>query len=587
MKPWPEYLTQDAVLRLLCKWRARLARKRAPLQRLWMVVDGLDDPTGKNPAAHIIADLANDVTVVENGIGVFLPPRRKWVRPGGKERKRLGEDKVLETSIFRTAKRDLEKEFCDGEQPIWIDNLKQLQRNVDSLRNSPVVKFHEPTIHLIPKGTGNARRCLASFDIVPERVLLSQAALYLRDVFDPLLSADCFSFRRDGAFSYRSALDDLIRYRMAHSGKRLYVAECDIQSFFDVIDQRIVLEAYDRCVGRLSESERPPEQLRNILVGYLSAFTSRGNLAASTDPKIIEYRHLVKPLEETDVYDFYPGEARNGLRLGIPQGGALSPLIANLVLDAADQAVRDVDDPELLYIRFCDDIIIVHPDKDKCRAALERYMGALKALRLPAHPVREDVVFGRDYYEEKSKGPFPWCEIDAGTNKGIPWVAFLGVHIHYDGQVRVRKDSLDRHGKKLRGELKRYKEAVGKNGVNLKDTSTAAKESLLRSFEARIVAMGTGYSTMRLTDIGKQCWMAAFPFLTADGPARGQMRHLDCVRGHQVAALRKQLGLAPGRRETGPKGFYGRPYSYFGALMDVERHHSFPSANDSWIYSNM
>jgi hypothetical protein len=157
-----------------------------------------------------------------------------------------------------------------------------------------------------------------------------------------------------------------------------------------------------------------------------------------------------------------------------------------------------------------------------------------------------------------------------------PWVSFLGVHVRYDGVVRVRKDSLAKHENKLMREAKRVKKAVGVGGVNLKTTTEESKEDVLRSFESHIVAMGTGYSTMRNPIRGNRCWISAFPELTPDGPAAGQMHHLDSVRGHQVSSLKKYLGFKPGKISSRGKGYFGRPYSYYGALIDVERHKSYP-----------
>ena len=560
-KKWTDYLTRNDCLRVLCKWRADCARKRAPLHWLWIAAKGMVAP----------------VVACPDNVSSCLPPRRRWLRLGSAVRLRLGEDRLVEETVFRTAMRDLSQPDDLQETPAWINRFKQLLHEVDSLCNASRVNFKAPTLHLVQKSKGSSRRCLASFDNIQDRLLLSRAAMYLRDVFDPLLSDDCFAFRRDSKFNYRSAIEDLVRYRMKHEGKKIYVAECDIQSFFDVVNQQTVIDAYDSFVCRLENVDRPPEQLKKILIGYLEAYTSRGNLMTSNDPKVVAFRHLVKPLEDTGVFKFYRNKkARELVRLGIPQGGALSPLLANIVLDVADRAVREDADPELFYARFCDDVIFMHPNRAKCKAAIERYMCALKKLKLPIHPLTSRVIFDAKYYDSKSKGPFAWCKPDAHIKTHVPWVSFLGVHVRYDGIVRVRKDSLDRHEENLRRETKRVKLAVGVDGANLKDTSEEGKESLLRRFEARIVAMGSGYSTMRRPDIGNRCWMSAFPSLSPDGPAAGQMHHLDSVRGHQIAALRKQLGLKAGRRSSGQKGFYGRPYSYYGALLDVERHKSFP-----------
>ena len=558
MKQWEAYITEKALLKRLCRWRASIARKRDPEIRLSALVRWGQCPLSER----------------DEFIQKLLPPRRQWIRLGFRERKEAGEARVLEKTIFRSAIHILNNEISKGHE--WIENFRRLVSEVDKIRAAETVTFHSPTIHLVPKGDGRSCRCLASFDYPAERLLLSQAATYLRDVFDPIMEDCSYAFRKDCAYSYKSAIDELIRYRRKHMGEQLYVAECDIQSFFDVIDHRIIEIAYDGFVQQLPEMERPDPELKKILKGYLHCFTSRGNLHASKDERIVSRRHLVKSLEETTVGRFYPGQNLSDVKLGIPQGGALSPLIANLVLHSADRAIGPESDDQLLYLRFCDDVIIVHTDRDKCKKALERYMNALEMLKLPIHPLRRRVCYGQDYYNLKSKGPFVWAEPNGKQKSAIPWVSFLGVHVRYDGAVRIRQSSLKKHEDRLKIELRRYKDAVGKECCNLKDSSEKAREHLLRAFEARIVAMGVGYSTMRHPDIGVHCWAAAFPAMTGDGPAARQLRKLDSARGHIVSAFKKKLGFKPGPLPSGRKGYYGRPYSYYGILTDTERHASYP-----------
>lgn len=537
-----------------------MAAKRHPIQKLsdrLLVQDG-----AKN-------------TQSEDLIRKCLPARRKWVRLGSPERQRIGESRIVETTIYRSALRVLNDP--NGERAEWTLNWASLLRDVETLRSAEQVVFHPPTLHLKPKGKGvKWRRCLASFDYPADKLLLSRAATYLRDVFDPLMDDGSYAFRKDASYSYKTAIDDLVRYRRQHTDEKLYVAECDIQSFFDVINHQVVLEAYDGFVQQLEDANRPDPQLRKIVEGYLYCFTSRGNLAASEDPKVVPFRHLVKPLEDTGVHRFYPGRDLTDVPLGIPQGGSLSPLIANIVLHSADRAVRSLDDPDLLYMRFCDDIIIVHTNRKKCTEAITHYMQALEMLKLPAHPLKKRFTYGPDYFEMKSKGPFIWANPSERLKSAVPWVAFLGVHVRYDGAVRVRPASIEKHEDKLRNELRRYKNAVGSTGMNLKDSSVESRMSLLRAFEARIVAMGTGYSTMRSPKIGCRCWASAFPAVTADDPAVLQLRHLDRVRGHIVSAMKKTLGFKPGALPSGRTAYYGRPYSYYGILVNVERHNSYP-----------
>ena len=555
---WEDFISEKQLLRQLCRWRARLAQKRHPVQRLMALTkDGY----------------CESILPRNKSIQSLLPSRRQWIRIGYHNRQSIPESKLLETTIFRSALKTMK---ARGEPPEWLKLFQVLATKIKQCATLDTITLTPPTLHLIPKGNGEAFRCLASFDAPFERLLLSQAAKYLRNIFDPLMSNCSFAFRKENTRNYKMAIEKLIEYRKVHEDNVLYVAECDIQSFFDVINHDIVGQAYDAFVQQLDEAKRPEPILRKILTAYLDCFTSRGNLNASTDEKIKCLRNRVKSLETTGVGECYPSQDLAEIPLGIPQGGALSPLIANIVLDSADRAVCSTNDPELLYLRFCDDIIIVHPNKQKCKAALDRYVEALTMMKLPIHPLEKRVTHGAEYFKKKSKGPFVWA--NPGTRKtAIPWVAFLGVHVRYDGVVRVRKESIEKHKQTLAKELRRYKDAVGKNGEKLRDGSEMARKVLFHSFEAHLVSIGVGYSSIQSPNIGQNCWVAAFPSVTRDPPGLRQFKSLDQTRGALVSSLRKMLGFKPGEPlPSNSRGFYGRPYSYYGTLLDIERRTSYP-----------
>jgi hypothetical protein len=69
--------------------------------------------------------------------------------------------------------------------------------------------------------------------------------------------------------------------------------------------------------------------------------------------------------------------------IGVPQGGALSCLIANAVLHEADKVVARLQEEaksELLYLRYCDDMILISPDRKVCTAAFAAYRNVLETL---------------------------------------------------------------------------------------------------------------------------------------------------------------------------------------------------------------
>jgi len=100
---------------------------------------------------------------------------------------------------------------------------------------------------------------------------------------------------------------------------------------------------------------------------------------------------------------------------GLPQGGTLSTLFANLVLSQGDYAVESVPAaPPVFYARFCDDIIIAHPDRDICQQAFHRYIDSIHQLGLATHPPQDIKACNTDYWtitrpraRIRSCGPIP------------------------------------------------------------------------------------------------------------------------------------------------------------------------------------
>jgi hypothetical protein len=188
-------------------------------------------------------------------------------------------------------------------------------------------------------------------------LILAQTARYVRDRFDELLSPNSYAFRRSGEISHVTAIRKLRDYRLRYPNKKLYVAECDIQKFFDVINHEEVLAAFDSFAQRLDTPIDP--RAREVLIAFLESYSSFRMVAESfPDPEdrkkigFLQSRELALQLKR-----FYSTNDFASLPLGIPQGGALSPILVNLVMDCADHAVTDGAPEDLFYARFCDDMI--------------------------------------------------------------------------------------------------------------------------------------------------------------------------------------------------------------------------------------
>src|SRR5205085_613777 len=114
-------------------------------------------------------------------------------------------------------------------------------------------------------------------------------------------------------------------------------------------------------------------------------------------------------LEKPDGYFPWPTEALaryqsdpKSRNIGVPQGGAVSCVISNLVLDLADKRIAAVKEQlggDATYLRFCDDMILLSSSKSACRTAFETYLRTLEDLKLPYHPPHKVTFYDSEFWD--------------------------------------------------------------------------------------------------------------------------------------------------------------------------------------------
>lgn len=523
---------------------------------------------------------ASPLVAVPRASEPYLPPRRQWSRPPEAQRISLSSEALAKRSIMRVV-CGRQRAGSLAQEP-WGVRLHEFTSDLQRRMLTGNFALHPPQPMLIRKTKGrlktqaeaqrrNAYRALATYRDLGDRILLSQTTRYLRDRFDPLLSDSCFSFRAKRGVSHSTAVEALLEYRRLHQGKRIYLAECDIVKFFDVLHHDVVREAFARFRDKSESKEesRIDPRAEAVLLAYLDSYTFRGTVLGSADPEIKRKREEIDCVDPKFLSRYYADPEQEPL--GIPQGGALSPLIANLVMDEVDRSVLSIGDPDLFYARFCDDMIILHPDRKKCKAALDRYLEALESLRLPVHPVATKTRYGREFFESKSKGPILWARSSL-QGRATPWVSFVGYQVRFDGQIRLREETIRKHQDKLRKEGGRIRQLLSAKGkCSFRSGSFSAFFSAVRM---RIVAIGVGRRNQRLSRPSQRqlCWVDAFPLLTSNQYTLNQMRRLDKRRGRVINAIMRRLHVdSPSEiEEQQPKKlFFGKPFSYVGLLEKV------------------
>ncbi|MBR3921832.1 MAG: hypothetical protein IKJ45_01850 [Kiritimatiellae bacterium] len=413
----------------------------------------------------------------------------------------------------------------------WGWNLLALVNEVQEAVFAGRVEFEQPRMIQVPKGYRDGRmefREVASFDSVADRVILSRMTAYVRDVLESVLTGPCYSFRKDGAITHQLAVERLKEWRGRFVDGSLVVAECDIKKFFDNISHDVVRRRWNE-VGFDAQAEK-------VLEAYLNVYATKAGR-------------------------------------GLPQGGSFSTVLANLVLAEADAAVLRVAGEGAFYARYCDDVVFASADEAECRRMMSAYEEALARLDLPMHPVEPFIYRSADgrktrYYSIKSKGLFRWKEAECGEENCAPWVSFLGCQVRYDGETRIREESIDKHIRTLGHETAAKVREVEAGALDGKPRDEVAK--WFACFRNRLIAKGVGYVTAKVKDC-QLCWAGAFPNVTACTDTKMQMRRLDRVRNGMLTKVLKTVAAKRGKAIRLFKRYKGRPFSYFGFLEKIAR----------------
>ncbi len=576
MKKITEYLAEENIVLYLCRIRAKLAKQRNKKHLIHLLSND------KKTNYHKWQNERED----HKRLAEILPSRRKWKKNGERDRfKKRAPSNSIERNIL-SIKKAIKFDKANNPKASYLDSLKDFIADIEHNYFNPKYNIKAPDIYpklkLGKKALSNICRPISEYQLM-DKIIIGITNKYFTELFDRFFSDSSFAFRAPvveiGKITHKThhdAFKKIIEYREIHKGKELFVAECDMRKFYDTVNH-IIINKYFRRLLKKANKHNPDSysfKAKNIFYKYLDSYTFNENvLPLNKNQKYFEDKYIKdgsfewveKELIEAKYYRSIGNE-----KIGIPQGGALSGLIANIVLDYADRRVLKDNDEELLYVRFCDDIIIIHPDKGKCLKAYKTYRAALTKLKLIPHPHNQNVSYSSKFWVEKSKKPYKWGPI---KESGIPWIGFVGYEINYRGDIRVRKSSLKKEMKKQYELVSDVKKAVlgGKNRVN----SKAIEESVIN----RLIGMSVGrvkiwnYQTIS----NEMCWVNGFIMLNDNKYSRIQLKRLDRSRNRLIYKLRHELKNidtvdAKGNKERGhQKVYYGKPFSYYYQMIEKKR----------------
>ena len=221
------------------------------------------------------------------------------------------------------------------------EELSQLQQELSNwtYQPSPVRRVE------IPKPGGKGMRLLG-IPTVRDRVVQATLKLLLEPIFDPHFSPNSYGFRPGR--SQHQAVE--AAQRIVNSGKP-YVVDIDLSKFFDRIH-------HDRLIARMGQKVTDKRILRLVGLMLRSGIMING---------------VVSPSQE-----------------GAMQGGPLSPLLSNIVLDELDQ---ELERRGLEFCRFADDCNIFVKSQKAAERVMEKVSQFIeKKLKLKVNQDKSQVA---------------------------------------------------------------------------------------------------------------------------------------------------------------------------------------------------
>jgi len=237
----------------------------------------------------------------------------------------------------------------------WSDFEQNVEKNLYVVWNrlASGSYFPQPVrLKMIPKADGKQRKL--GIPAIRDRIVQHVLKARLEPRLEGIFSENSYGYR-PGRNAHQA-----IEAVKASNRKFDWVIDLDISKFFDEIDHELLMKALEKVV-----------QEKWLLM------------------------YLRRILEAPEVSEDGTEQSRQGM--GTPQGGVISPLMANLFLHYTLDRWLEIHYPRISFVRYADDVVIHCSSLQEAQMLMQAISERMTSVKLRLNHTKSKIAYCKDY----------------------------------------------------------------------------------------------------------------------------------------------------------------------------------------------